>query len=351
MPCFLDPGLVSLAPYTPGEQPKGRNFVKLNTNENPYPPSGLVQEAVKEEVAELKLYSDPTCIGVVEPLAEQLGVKPEQVMVGNGSDEILAFLFQGFCPDGAAFADLTYGFYTVFCQLYRVKQQIIPLEEDFTLQPEKYANCGKTIFIANPNAPTGLALTPEEIEEIVLANPDHLVVVDEAYVDFGAQSVVGLVDRYCNLVVVGTFSKSRSLAGARLGFAVGNCQTIQDLNRIRFSFNPYNVNRMTLAAGAAALKDEAYFKECCGKIIKTRTATIQTLRSLGFVVTESMANFVFVTHPQYPGEELYGALREEGILVRWFNLPRIAPYLRITIGTDAEMECLFTALAKIMKKK
>lgn len=349
MSCFLTPALNELVPYTPGEQPTaGESTVKLNTNESPFAPAPGVAPAVLAEAERLQLYSNPACTEAIVPLANWLGLKPEQVFVSNGSDETLAFCFQGFCPNGAAFADLTYGFYPVYAKLYGLKTQIIPLREDFTLAPADYAGLGKTIFIANPNAPTGLALARRGIEEILQANPKNLVVVDEAYVDFGAESAVPLLQSYPNLLVVGTFSKSRSLAGARLGYAAGSPALIADLNRIKFSFNPYNVNRMTLAAGAASLADAAYFEACRAAIMQTRAAALQTLRSMGFTCTESMSNFLFITHPALAAQTIHQKLREQGILVRWFNQPRIQNYLRVTVGTNAQMQRLYSALRNML---
>lgn len=347
---FLADRLRALAPYTPGEQPQDQTYIKLNTNESPYPPAPGVSEAVAAQAQKLNLYSDPAARMLVEPLAQWLGVTPGEVYVGNGSDEILAFLFAAFCPQGAAFADITYGFYPVYAQLWQLDTTVIPLKQDFTLAPESFLNINRTVFIANPNAPTGLAFTREEICKIVQWNPANLVVVDEAYVDFGAESAVPLTQQYDNLLVVGTFSKSRSLAGGRLGYAVGKPDLIADLARIQYSFNPYNVNRMTMAAGAAAVLDTEYFAACTGKIVQTRARTLQILRCMGFVATQSLANFVFVRHPALPGEQLYHALRSRGVLVRWFNRPRIHDYLRITIGTDEQMDKLFEALRQIIQR-
>lgn len=351
MASFLSPAFAGLAPYTPGEQPPAGTKVKLNTNESPYPPPAEVVAAVTAEAARLQLYSNPDCTEVIEPLAQWLGLAPQQVFVGNGSDEVLAFCFQGFCPNGAAFADLTYGFYPVYAALYGLQTKLIPLREDFSIAPEDYANTGKTIFIANPNAPTGLALSAAQIEQILQANPGILVVVDEAYVYFGAESAVPLLERYPNLLVVGTFSKSRSMAGARLGYAAGSPGLIADLNRIKFSFNPYNVNRVTLAAGAASLQNQPYFEECIAAVVQTRAHALQTLREMGFCCTESLANFVFVSHPDAPAKALYNHLRRKGILVRWFNQPRIENHLRITIGTPQQMQLLYTALKEIIAQR
>lgn len=341
---YLDSRFLKLEPYVPGEQPRGQQFVKLNTNESPFPPSPAVQEAVARQAGLLNLYPDPTARDLTEALAGMLEVGPEQVFVGNGSDEVLAFCFQALCPNGAAFPDLTYGFYPVYAALYDCPAEVIPLREDFTLAPEDYYGVGRTVFIANPNAPTGIALSREQVAQVLEQNRDSLVVVDEAYVHFGAQTAVPLLGQYDNLLVVGTFSKSRSMAGARLGYAAGSAALIADLNRIRNSFNPYNVNRMTLAAGAAAAGDRDYYDRCCRTIMETREKTLARLGEKGFICTASMANFVFVTHPKVQAEALYLSLKQQGVLVRWFNKQRIQNHLRITIGTEAQMEVLFGLL-------
>ena len=348
---FLNHEYRRLAPYTPGEQPQNREYIKLNTNESPFEPSPLVKQAVLAEVQSLNLYPDPNCNSLCTALAKHFAVEADNVFVGNGSDEILAFCFQGFCADGAAFADLTYGFYPVYAQLYHCESQIIPLNNEFMITPSDYFGLGKTIFIANPNAPTGLALSLCDIEDILQSNPSSLVVIDEAYVDFGACSAVSLLPRYDNLLVIGTFSKSRSLAGGRIGYALGSRQLIADLNRIKFSFNPYNINRLSLAAGTSAVEDEEYFENCCQKIVLTRNYTLAALREMGFYCTESMANFVFAAHPDHTGEKLYLQLKEQGVLVRWFNQPRIQDYLRITIGTKQQMDALLEALQVIVGSK
>ena len=345
---FLNQEYSRLAPYTPGEQPQNREYIKLNTNESPFAPSAKVEQAVLQEVQQLNLYPDPNCSVLCKALAQHFSLQADNVFVGNGSDEILAFCFQGFCADGVAFADLTYGFYPVYAQLYHVNSQVIPLSNTFMVTPSDYFGLGKTIFIANPNAPTGLALSLCDIEDVLLNNPSSLGIIDEAYVDFGACSAVSLLAKYDNLLVIGTFSKSRSLAGGRIGYALGNSQLIADLNRIKFSFNPYNINRLSLAAGTAAVEDEGYFKKCCQEIIATRKYTINALRELGFTCTDSMANFVFASHPAHAGEKLYLGLKEHGVLVRWFNQPRIENYLRITIGTKPQMDALLDALTLLL---
>jgi len=279
-------------------------------------------------------------------------VTPDMVLCTNGSDEVLEFAFMAFCDEthGAAFADITYGFYSVFAQLHHIPSQIIPLKEDFSLDPADYFHLGKTIFIANPNAPTGLALTLAQIESILQANPDSVVVMDEAYVDFGAQSCVPLVHRYDNLLVTQTFSKSRSMAGARLGFGIGSPALIADLNTLKYSTNPYNVNAMTQAAGIGTLSDEAYMQKNCQTVIKTREWTRKELEKLGFTVTDSRANFLFARHARLSGEQIYTALRARGILVRHFNAPRICEYNRITVGARDEMQTLVDTLCEIVEE-
>ena len=347
---FISKEAGRLAPYTPGEQPQDQQYVKLNTNESPFPPSPKVLEALSQaEISKLNLYSDPTCGQLVKAIAKRYGLQPENVITGNGSDEILAFAFRAFCGEGRglAYADITYGFYKSQVALFGLDAKVIPLREDFTLNVEDYLGLGATVVIANPNAPTGLALKPAQIERLLQADPDHVVIVDEAYVDFGAESCVPLVEKYPNLLVVQTFSKSRNLAGARLGFAIGSEDLIADLNRVKFSYNPYNINRLTLLAGTAAMEDEAYFEECTGKVRASRQWTAQALKKLGFTVLDSNTNFLFAASSRMEGGALYRALKQEGILVRHFDAPRISNYLRITIGTQQEMETLIAALEKL----
>ena len=347
---FFSEKYAALTPYTPGEQPKDMQYVKLNTNESPFPPSAGVAAAVARESGKLQLYCDPESTTLRGKLAEFYGVKPEQVLVSNGSDEVLNFAFMA---DGSeetpiAFPDISYGFYPVFAQLNRVPYTQIPLKEDFSIDPKDYMGIGKTIVIANPNAPTGLCLTLEEIETIVKSNPDNVVLIDEAYVDFGAQSAVGLVDKYENLLVVQTFSKSRSMAGARLGFAIGNEKLIGDLNTIKYSINPYNVNRMTEFAGVAALDENEYYRENAKTIIRNRQWTVAQLEELGFTVLDSKANFIFAKSDRIDGEALYLRLKQRGVLVRHFTKARIAPFVRITIGTMAQMEILLENIKQIL---
>lgn len=348
---FISRRFDALKQYVPGEQPQDQKYVKLNTNESPYPPAPAVIDRInKAEVENLKLYSDPDCRVLREMLALQYGVGMENVFVSNGSDESLSFAFMAFSDKdtGAVFPDISYGFYKVYAQLYGIDYEMIPLKEDLTIDPADYFGSGKTVVIANPNAPTGIALKPAQIEEIIQKNPDNVVVIDEAYVDFGGESVVPLTKKYDNLLVVQTFSKSRSMAGARLGFAIGSKALIADLNKIKFSTNPYNINRLTAAAGEATLSEPSYYNDNCKKIIETRRWTAEKLSKLGFTMTDSSANFLFAKSDKMDGSDLYRLLKEKGILVRHFDAPRISPYLRITIGTMAEMETLICALTEIL---
>jgi len=349
---FISRRFDTLKEYVPGEQPQDQEYIKLNTNESPYPPAPAVLDRIsRAEVENLKLYSDPDCRVLRQMLAEQYGVEKENVFVSNGSDESLSFAFMAFCDKncGAVFPDISYGFYKVYAQLYGIDYKMIPLKEDFSIAPADYYRAGATVVIANPNAPTGIALTPGEIEEIVRQNPDNVVVIDEAYVDFGGKSVVPLTKQYDNLLVVQTFSKSRSMAGARLGFAIGSAALIADLNKIKFSTNPYNINRLTAAAGEATLSAQKYYDENCQKIMETRAWTAEKLSALGFTMTDSRANFLFAKSDAMDGGDLYRALKARGILIRHFDAPRISPYLRITIGTREEMEALIGALTDILK--
>ncbi len=342
-----------LTPYTPGEQPRGMTFLKLNTNESPFPPAPLAQKYAKKEAEKLQLYSDPQCRDLVAMAAEKLGVAPDEIIFGNGSDEILNFAFMAFC-DGAhpaVFPDITYGFYPVFARLNGIPYTEIPLQEDFTLQVEDYLGRKQTIFIANPNAPTGLYLPLSDIERILESNPESVVVVDEAYIDFGGESAMALIPKYDNLLVIQTFSKSWSMAGARLGFGVGNRELIRDLETLRCSTNPYNVNRMTMAAGVGALEADGYSKVNCQRIIENREWTTKKMTALGFRVIPSMANFVFASHPDISGRELNLALREKGVLVRYFDKPRLQNYNRITIGSREQMKQFLQALTEILEEK
>ena len=346
---FLSKKYVSLVPYTPGEQPQNQPYVKLNTNESPFPPSPGVAEAAAREAANCHLYSDPESRKLCEAFAASLGLSREQVLAVNGSDEALNFAFMAFGKE-LVFPDVSYGFYPVFASLHHIRYTEIPLRADWTIDPEDYCRAGKMVVLANPNAPTGLALALRDIERIVASNPDDVVLVDEAYVDFGAESAVGLINRYDNLLVTQTFSKSRSLAGARLGFAIGNRALIRDLNTIKYSTNPYNVNRMTAAAGLAALAEDGYYRANAAKIMENRAYTAEGLRKLGFAVTDSCANFLFARPPILSGAALYLALKAKGVLVRYFDKPRIDDYLRITIGTREQMDILLEKTREILKE-
>ena len=345
---FFSDKFAALTPYTPGEQPRDMQYVKLNTNESPFPPSPGVGAAVAEQCGRLQLYSDPESTALRGKLAEIYGVKPEQVIVSNGSDEVLNFAFMAF-GDEIVFPDITYGFYPVFAQLNHIPYTQIPLKADFSVDVQNYIGIGKTVVLANPNAPTGLCLPLTDIEAIVRSNPRNVVIIDEAYVDFGGESAVSLVDRYENLLVVQTFSKSRSMAGARLGFAIGNEKLIADLNTIRYSVNPYNVNRMTEFAGVAALEENSYYMENARTIMENREWTTKELESLGFTVLPSKANFVFAKSDRIDGEKLYLELKKRGVLVRHFTKERIAQFNRITIGTKAQMEVLLKTVKEILE--
>lgn len=347
---FFTEKFANLTPYTPGEQPRDMQYVKLNTNESPFPPSAGVAAAVAKECSKLQLYSDPESTALRERLAEVYGVKPSQVLVSNGSDEALNFAFMAFADEKSplAFPDITYGFYPVFAQLNHIPYTQIPLKEDFSIDPADYMAIHKTVVIANPNAPTGMCLPLQDIENILKSNPGNVVIVDEAYVDFGGESAVKLVERYENLLVVQTFSKSRSMAGARLGFAIGNEKLIADLNTIRYSTNPYNVNRMTEFAGVAALEENDYYLQNAKTIMANRTWTVEQLEKLDFTVLPSKANFVFAKSDKIDGEKLYKELKARGVLVRHFTKARICPYVRITIGTLQQMETLIEKIKEIL---
>lgn len=342
-----------LVPYTPGEQPKDCKYVKLNTNESPFPPSAKAVSYATEAAKRVELYSDPECRAIREKLAEYYGVDFDETIVTNGSDEVLNFAFMAFCDQDhpAAFPDITYGFYPVFAELNGVPYTEIPLKDDFTIDVNDYASVGKTIFIANPNAPTGILLTVDQIRTVLESNPDSVVVIDEAYVDFGGESCIPLIHEYDNLLVTQTFSKSRSMAGARLGFGIGCKSLIADLHTIRYSTNPYNVNSMTLAAGVGMLEDDEYVRSNCEEIIKNRKFTVEGLRALGFEMTDSAANFVFAKHGRMSGEEIYLKLKEKGILVRHFNKPRLTEYNRITIGSREQMQILLDTLKEILEER
>ena len=349
---FFSEKYQNLTPYTPGEQPKDTQYVKLNTNESPFPPSPKAQAMAAEAAGNLQLYSDPECTALVKEGARVFGVEADEILFTNGSDEILNFAFMAFCDERhpAVFPDITYGFYKVFAALNNVPFTQIPLQEDFSVKLADYVGVNKTVFIANPNAPTGIALSAGEIEEIIKSNPNNVVVIDEAYVDFGAQSVIPLIHKYENLLVTGTFSKSRSLAGGRLGFGIGCKALIRDLNTIKYSTNPYNVNRMTMAAGVGVLQDEEYTRANCREIIRVREWTAAKLREMGFILTDSKANFIFAKHPKAEGKEIYVNLKKKGVLVRHFDTPRLGAYNRITVGSQAQMEVFLAKLAEVLEE-
>ncbi len=349
---FFTKRFANLVPYVPGEQPQDRKYIKLNTNESPFPPSGGVRKAVADEVESLQLYSDPECVTLRDQMSKQYGVEPEWIIMNNGSDETLNFAFMAFADEThpLVFADITYGFYPVFAEINHIPYTEIPLNEDFSINVDDYLDGSKTVVIANPNAPTGRYLELNEIEKIVRSNSENIVIVDEAYVDFGGKSAVALVKKYPNLLVVGTFSKSRSMAGARLGFGIGNPALIADINTIKYSTNPYNINRMTAAAGAAALREQSYYDACCRTIIENREWTTKALEARGFSVIPSKTNFVFAESDEIDGETLYLKLKQKGVLIRHFNKERIKNYNRITIGTMDQMKILISKIEEIKEE-
>lgn len=350
---FLDERYNSLAAYVPGEQPQDKKYIKLNTNESPYPPSPETIAAVNVgETEALRLYPDPDGRILTKKIADLYGVESKNVFLANGSDDILNFAFMAYCANGRRvyFADITYGFYSVFANLHSSDYTVIPLEDDFSIDADKFCGVDGCVFIANPNAPTGLALSLQEVEKIVATNPDNVVVIDEAYVDFGAESAVKLVNKYNNLLVVQTFSKSRSMAGARLGFAIGNEEIIADLHKLRYSTNPYNINRLTLAAGSATIDSQNYYDDNCQKIMDTRAWTTAELEALGFFVLPSRANFIFASSDKIDGGELYLKLKEQGVLIRHFTTERIKSFNRITIGTPEQMQIFINKVKEILEE-
>ena len=350
---FFSEKFKSLTAYTPGEQPKDMQYIKLNTNESPFPPPQSVVDAAKQAASKAQLYSDPNCTLLAEKAAEIFGVRRTEMLFTNGSDEILNFAFMAFCDknSGAIFPDITYGFYPVFAKLYNIPYKEIPLQADFSIDYHDYLHANAMVVLANPNAPTGLTLTVAEIEEIVKSNPDNVVVIDEAYVDFGGESCVPLIHKYDNLLVTQTFSKSRSLAGARLGVGFACESLIKDLNTIKYSTNPYNVNGMTMAAGHAALCENEYFMQKCNEICQNRAYTAKELKKLGFTVLPSKTNFLFVQSDKIDGQTLYEQLKAKGVLVRHFNAERITAYNRVTIGTKAQMDSFLAAVEEILKEQ
>ncbi|EXT13626.1 histidinol-phosphate transaminase [Acinetobacter baumannii] len=339
---FWSPEVRELEPYVPGEQPKIQNLLKLNTNENPYPPSPKVVEAVQEVLHKkadvLRLYPDPDATVLKQAIAKQQNIDVSQVFVGNGSDEVLAHIFKAFfLQDGPIlYPDITYSFYPVYSQFFGTKTKEIPLNENFEIDVRDYTQPNGGVIITNPNAPTSIALSLAEIEQVLQANPDRVVVIDEAYVDFGAESAVSLINRYENLVVCQTTSKSRSLAGLRVGFAIAQSHLIAALEAVKNSFNSYPIDRFAIAAAVASFEDQAYFEEQCQKVITSREKLVRDLTELGFNVLPSKANFIFATHSQHDAGQLAQKLREQGIIVRYFNKPRINQFLRITVGTNEQ---------------
>ncbi|EYD39979.1 histidinol-phosphate transaminase [Acinetobacter baumannii] len=339
---FWSPEVRELEPYVPGEQPKIQNLLKLNTNENPYPPSPKVVEAVQavlhEKADALRLYPDPDATALKQAIAKQQNIDVSQVFVGNGSDEVLAHIFKAFFlqDEPILYPDITYSFYPVYSQFFGTKTKEIPLNENFEIDVRDYTQPNGGVIITNPNAPTSIALSLAEIEQVLQANPDRVVVIDEAYVDFGAESAVSLINRYENLVVCQTTSKSRSLAGLRVGFAIAQSHLIAALEAVKNSFNSYPIDRFAIAAAVASFEDQAYFEEQCQKVITSREKLVRDLTELGFNVLPSKANFIFATHSQHDAGQLAQKLREQGIIVRYFNKPRINQFLRITVGTDEQ---------------
>ncbi|HCH7479028.1 histidinol-phosphate transaminase [Acinetobacter baumannii] len=339
---FWSPEVRELEPYVPGEQPKIQNLLKLNTNENPYPPSPKVVEAVQavlhEQADALRLYPDPDATALKQAIAKQQNIDVSQVFVGNGSDEVLAHIFKAFFlqDEPILYPDITYSFYPVYSQFFGTKTKEIPLNESFEIDVRDYTQPNGGVIITNPNAPTSIALSLAEIEQVLQTNPDRVVVIDEAYVDFGAESAVSLINRYENLVVCQTTSKSRSLAGLRVGFAIAQSHLIAALEAVKNSFNSYPIDRFAIAAAVASFEDQAYFEEQCQKVITSREKLVRDLTELGFNVLPSKANFIFATHSQHDAGQLAQKLREQGIIVRYFNKPRINQFLRITVGTDEQ---------------
>lgn len=348
---FLKEKFSKMESYTPGEQPQDKKYIKLNTNESPFPPSKGVLEAINDQsVSQLNLYPDPDCSVLRSSIAKYYGVNKSNVFVSNGSDDILSFAFMAFCSESspAVFPDISYGFYKVYAELHGAKYTEIPLKEDFSIDVKDYIGINKNIFIANPNAPTGLTLSLEEISQICESNKNNIVLIDEAYVDFGGESSVGLTEKYDNLITVMTYSKSRSMAGARLGFAIANEAIIDDLNKIKYSTNPYSINRLTNLAGIAAIEDAEYYENNCKIVIENREYTKNELRKMGFDCTDSKSNFLFAKNPKISGAELYAKLKDKGVLVRHFGKERIKDYIRVTVGTKEEMNAFLNAVKEIL---
>ena len=341
----------TIKPYVPGEQPKNQQFIKLNTNENPYPPSPRVIEAIQSVTNDtLRLYPDPNCDVFCHALAKYFNLKREQIFVGNGSDEVLAFVFPAFFvgEKPILFPDITYSFYPVYSEMFKVQYETVPVDDDFAIPVKGFCKDNGGILIPNPNAPTARQIPLEDIRTILSENLDQVVVIDEAYVDFGGDSAVGLIDEFPNLLVVQTLSKSRSLAGLRVGYALGHVDLIEGLNRVKNSINSYTLDRLALAGATEAINDDAYFQTTRTQIIKTRERVVNQLNSLAFTVIPSTANFIFIRHESRKAKDLQAQLRERGILVRYFDKPRIDNYLRVSIGSDSEMDAFIEALKDII---
>lgn len=347
---FLDK-LRKIDPYVPGEQPKTAGIIKLNANENPYPPAPGVAEVLRTfDTAKLAVYPDANAKALKTAVAERFSLRPAQVFLGNGSDDVLALAFQSFFCSGEPilYPDITYSFYPVWCDLFRIPYETMPLDEDFCVNVRDYDKPNGGIVLPNPNAPTGRGVSLDFLEDLLQHNQDCVVIIDEAYVDFGAQSAVPLLDKYENLLIVQTTSKSRSLAGMRIGYALGSETLISTLEAVKNSYNSYTMDAVALAVGEASIRDEAYFQDTCRKVAATRDRSADELRALGFTVLPSLTNFLFVTHPEKKAPDIFAALREKGIFIRYFKLPRIDNYLRITVGTDEQMDKLLAALKEIL---
>jgi len=350
---FFSSKYSTLVPYVPGEQPLDMSrYIKLNTNENPFPPSEKAVEYAKAHTRPENLYSDPDSVELNRTIAEVFAVEPDMVVTSNGSDDLLNFAFMAYTDrdNPALFADITYGFYPVLASLNNTPCEIIPLREDFSLRVDDYIGRKGTVFIANPNAPTGTALPASEIERLVASDPDRVVIVDEAYVDFGAESCIPLTKKYANVMVVQTFSKSRNFAGGRLGYAIANRDLIADINTLRFSTNPYNVNNMTTAMGIGILRDGEYTKKVCRTIMETREYTVSALKEMGFTVLPSSANFIFISSDRIEGGRLYSRLKDKGVLVRHFTKDRISNWCRVTIGSRENMDRFLEITRGILKE-
>ena len=346
---YFSSKFASLEPYVPGEQPQDMSYVKLNTNESPFDPPKEVVPVIRDAARNIRLYSDPESTELRQAIADYYGLEPENVMATNGSDEALNYAFMAFCDEEhpIVFPEITYGFYPVIAKLNNIPYETISLREDYTIDVREYEGINKNICIANPNAPTGIALSLEEVEQIVRTNPDNIIIIDEAYVDFGARSAVPLLYRYDNLLVTQTFSKSRSLAGGRLGFILGAKDLIADMNTLRNASNPYNINRMTAKAGIVTLRENTYFKNSCQAIQFNRRYTSRALEALGFEILPSSANFLFIRSERIGGEELYLRLKEKGVLIRHFSDPKISDWNRVTIGTKVQMDIFLAKVEEI----